>query len=148
MLRSSWFEVLQRQALLIAYKSPRECRENHGKYRWSEQYDPALPPTDASAIQAVAPSDIFNWTGPKEHLTSSSEPIAAEEKWYAVAGRVVELTAEADRDLHIALQDATGDRPGFVVAEIPAKPQWCELRQIVLPGRMYNFRFAFVPVEN
>jgi hypothetical protein len=60
----------------------------------------------------VAPSYIFNWIGPKEHLTSSSERIAAEEKWYALTGRAVELRAEADGDLHIALQDATGDRPG------------------------------------
>jgi hypothetical protein len=63
-------------------------------------------------------------------------------------GRVVELRAEADGDLHIALQDATGDRPGFVVAEIPAKPQWCELRQIVFGWTHVRFRFAFVPVEN
>ena len=37
--------------------------------------------------------------------------IAAEQKWYAVTGRVVELRAE--EDLHIALQDATGNKPGL-----------------------------------
>jgi hypothetical protein len=93
--------------------------------------DPSTPPADASAIQAVTPSDIFNWQGPTEHLTSSSERIATEQKWYALTGRVVDLRAEEDGDLHIALADATGDKPGTVVVEIPAKPQWCELRQIV-----------------
>ena len=73
----------------------------------------------------MTPSDIFNWTGPKEHLTSSSERIAAEEKWYALTGRIVELRAEANGDLHIALQEVTGDGPGS-----------------------YDFRFAFVPVGN
>ena len=28
---------------------------------------------------------------------------------------------------HIALADATSDRPGIVVCEVPAKPQWCEI---------------------
>jgi hypothetical protein len=51
---------------------------------------------------------------------------------------VIELQAEEDGDLHIALQDATGDKPGVVVAEIPAKPQWCQLRQIV---------FGWTPIE-
>src|SRR5438105_15156261 len=39
--------------------------------------------------------------------------------------------AETDGDLHIALQDATGDKPGIVVVEVPAKPQWCEIRNTV-----------------
>jgi hypothetical protein len=99
----------------------------------TEKNDAALPPTDANAIQAVTPSDIFSWQRPAEPLTGSSARIAAEQKWYAVTGRVVELRAEADGELHIALQDATGDKPGIVVAEIPAKPhkRWCELRKIV-----------------
>jgi hypothetical protein len=61
-------------APLVTYESPCECRDNHGKHRWSEKNDPSLPPTDASAIQAVTPSDIFNWKGPTEHLMSSSQP--------------------------------------------------------------------------
>jgi hypothetical protein len=57
----------------------------------------------------VTPSDIFNWQGPTEHLAASSERIAAEQKWYALTGRVIELRAEEDGDLHIALQDATSN---------------------------------------
>jgi hypothetical protein len=31
----------------------------------------------------------------------------------------------------LALQDATGNKPGIVVCEVPAKPQWCEIRTTV-----------------
>jgi hypothetical protein len=127
------------EAPLVTYESPCECRDNHGKHRWSEKNDAALPPTDTSAIQAVTPSDIFNWQGPTEHLRASSERIAAEQKWYALTWRVVDLRAEEDGDLHLALQDATGDKPGIVVAEIPAKAQWCELRQIVFGWTQVQF---------
>jgi hypothetical protein len=89
---------------------------------------PSSTACECKAIQAVTPSDIFNWQGPTEPLKSSSERIAAEQKWYAVTGRVIELRAEEDGDLHSALADASGDKSGMVVAEIPAKPQWCELR--------------------
>ncbi len=33
--------------------------------------------------------------------------------WYTLTGRVVALKVEADGDLHIALQDATGNKPGL-----------------------------------
>jgi hypothetical protein len=74
-------------------------------------------------IQAVTPSDIYSWAGPDVPLTQSSERTGIENKWFALTGRVVELRAEADGDLHIALQDATGDKPGIVVVEVPAKPK-------------------------
>jgi hypothetical protein len=128
-------------APLVSYESPCECRDNHGKHRWAAKNDPALPPSDASAIQPVTPSDIFNWQGPEEHLTSSSERIVTEQKWYALTGRVVDLRAEEDGDLHIALADVNGDKPGTVVVEIPAKPQWCELRQIVFGWTQAQFPF-------
>src|SRR5215470_2446659 len=108
-------------APLVTYESPCECRDNHGKHRWAEKNDPALPPTDASAIQAVAPSDIFSWQGPTEYLVPSSERIWSEQKWYALTGRVVDLRAEEDGDLHIALQDASSDNPGMVVVEISSR---------------------------
>ena len=128
-------------APLVTFESPCECLENHGKHRWAEKNDPATPPTDATAIQAVTPSDIFSWAGPTEYLVPSSERIWSEQKWYALTGRVVELRAEEDGDLHIGLQNATGDKPGTVVAEIPAKPQWCELRKIVFGWTQVEFPF-------
>ena len=35
---------------------------------------------------------------------------------------------EADGDIHIALEDATGNNLGTVSAEIPVGPKWCEIR--------------------
>jgi hypothetical protein len=78
---------------------------------------------DARAIQAVTPSDIYSWRGPEVALTQSSERTGIENKWFALTGHVVAVKAETDGDIHIALQDATGDKPGIVVVEIPAKPQ-------------------------
>jgi hypothetical protein len=79
-------------------------------------------------------------------LKASSERIAAEQKWYALTGRVIELRAEEDGDLHIALKDASDDRLGIVVAEIPAQPQWCELRKIVFGWTQVQFPFRKVKV--
>ena len=129
------------KAPLVTYESPCQCLDNHGKHRWAEKNDPAQPPSDASAIQAVTPSDIFSWQGPTEYLVPSSERIWSEQKWYALTGRVVDLRAEEDGDLHIALQDVTGDKPGTVVVEIPAKPEWCELRKIVFGWTQVEFPF-------
>jgi len=128
-------------APLVTFESPCECLDNHGKHRWAEKNDPALPPTDASATQAVTPSDIFNWQGPTEYLVPSSERIWSEQKWYALTGRVVDLRAEEDGDLHIALQDATGDKAGIVVCEIPAKQQWCSIRETVFSWTTTRFPF-------
>jgi hypothetical protein len=55
----------------------------------------------------------------------------------------VQCPRAEDGDLHIALQDATGDKPGIVVAEIPAKPhkKCCELRKIVFSWTYAKFPF-------
>jgi hypothetical protein len=59
-------------APLVTFESPCECRDNHGKHRWAEKNDPAQPPTNASTIQAVTPSDI------REELTKSGQRSLAE----------------------------------------------------------------------
>ena len=116
---------------LVTFESPCECRDNHGKHRWAEKNDPALPPTDASAIQAVTPSDIFNWQGPTEYLVPSSERIWSEQKWYALTGRVVDLRAEEDGDLHIAHhQPAPRSEPSQVEME---------RARVHLDGSLYAF---------
>src|ERR671930_1996964 len=108
----------------VHFVSPCECRDTRDKGRWVAKTDPSLPPTDASSIQAVTPSDIFAWAGPTERLTRYSKRIPAEEKWYALTGRVVDLRVEPDGDIHIALQNATGHKPGIVVVEVPEGPLW------------------------
>jgi hypothetical protein len=114
----------------VTFESACECRDNHGKHRWSVKNDPTLPPTDANALQSVTPSDMFSWPVPDVRLAQQSERTGIENKWFALTGRVVAVKVETDGDLHIALIDATGDKPGIVV-ETPAKPQWCEIRNMV-----------------
>jgi hypothetical protein len=128
-------------SLPVTFESPCECRDNHGEHRWAVKNDPSTPPVDASAIQTVTPSDVFSWPGPAEHLTQSSERTGIENNWFALTGRVVAVKVEMDGDLHLALQDATGDKPGIVVCEVPAKKQWCEIRETVFSWTHTRFPF-------
>jgi hypothetical protein len=121
--------------------SPCDCHDAYGEGRWSVKTDASLPPTDASAIQAVTPSDMFSWPGPDAPITMQSERTGIENKWFALTGRVVEMKVEEDGDLHVALHDVTGDKPGVVVCEIPAQPQWCEIRTTVFSWTPTRFPF-------
>ena len=125
----------------VTCESPCECSSAHGKGRWAVKNDPSTPPSDASAIQAVTPSDIFSWPVPDVHLTQHSERTGREENWFSLKGRVVAVKVEADGDLHIALSDATGDKQGIVVAEIPLGPQWCDIRTTVFSWSPTRFPF-------
>ena len=125
----------------VTCESPCECSSAHGKGRRLVKNDPSTPPTDASAIQSVTPSDMFSWPAPDVHLTQQSERTGIENNWFALTGRVVAVKAEADGDLHIALSDATGDKPGTVVCEVPAKPQWCDIRETVFGWTPTRFPF-------
>jgi hypothetical protein len=73
----------------VTFESPCECRDNHGEHRWAVKNDPSTPPTDASAIQAVTPSDVYGWPGIDVHLTMQSERTGIENNWFALTGRVV-----------------------------------------------------------
>ena len=99
----------------VTFESPCSCHDNHGEHRWAVKNDPSTPPADASAIQAVTPSDVFSWPGPAEHLTQRSERTGIENNWFALTGRVVAVKVEMDGDLHLAVQDATGEKTGIVV---------------------------------
>src|SRR6266487_3277926 len=125
----------------VTFESPCECCDNHGEHRWAVKNDPSTLPTDASAIQAVTPSDVFSWPGPAEHLTQSSERTGIENNWFALTVRVVAVKVEMDGDLHVALQDATGDKAGIVVCEIPAKQQWCSIHETVFSWTTTRFPF-------
>jgi hypothetical protein len=83
----------------FTFESPCECLDAHGKGRWAVKTDPSPPPTDASAIQAVRPSDVFSWPGPGVRVTWQSERTRRENKWFALTGRVVAVQVEAELDL-------------------------------------------------
>ena len=68
--------------------------------------------------------------------------VPSEEKWYALTGRVVDAKVEADGDIHLALEDATGNNVGTVSAEIPVGPRWCEIRQTVFGWTTQKFPFG------
>jgi hypothetical protein len=125
----------------VIFQLPCECRDNHGRARLTVKEDPSIPPAESSAIQSVTPSDIFSWPGPDVQLTERSPRTGRENDWFAVTGRVIAVKAETDGDLHIALQDATGDKPGVVVAKVPAKPQWCDIRTTVFSWTSTRFPF-------
>jgi hypothetical protein len=125
----------------VTFESPCECRDNHGKGRWAVKNDSSTPPADASAIQSVIPSDMFSWPGIDVKMTRQSERTGRENNWYSLTGRVVAVEVEADGDLHIALGDATGDKPGMVVCEVPceSKASWCEIRKTIFSWTRTQF---------
>jgi hypothetical protein len=128
----------------VIFVSPCECRSFHGKNRWIAKNDLSPVPLDKSTIQSITPSQIFAWEGlaPNVLLTGTTEErMPSEQKWYALTGRIVGLKVEADGDIHIALQDATGNAVGTVSAEIPVGPKWCEIRQTVFDWTIQGFPF-------
>ena len=129
----------------VTFVSPCECEGFHGKTRWVTKTDQAPVPSDKSAVQSVTPSQIYAWEGlgTDVDLTRyTEERMPSEQKWYALTGRVVDAKVEADGDIHIALQDATGSAIGTVSAEIPVGPKWCEIRQIVFSWTTRKFPFS------
>jgi hypothetical protein len=103
-------------------------------------------PLDKSTIQAVTPSQIYEWKGPGPDvpLTPKTDTrIAAEQKWYNLTGRLVGVKVEDDGDITLVLKDADGKKAGNVGAEIPVGPSWCELRQTVFGWTTQSFPFSF-----
>jgi hypothetical protein len=80
----------------VTVVSPCEYRDNHGEHRWAVKNDPSLPPTDASAIQAVTPSDVYGWPGIGVQLNWQSERTGRENDWYSLTGRVVAVKVQAE----------------------------------------------------
>jgi len=130
----------------VTFASPCECQGQKNGSRWPAKTDPASVPSDKSAIQAVTPSQIYDWKGPgpDEPLTPKTDTrIAAEQKWYNLTGRVVGVKVEGDGDITLVLKDADGKKAGTVGAEIPVGPTWCELRQTVFGWTTQSFPFTF-----
>jgi hypothetical protein len=104
--------------------------------------DPSLlPPVDASVTQAVTPSGVYVGRGQQHILTRRPKRTGIENNWYALTGRVVAVKVEVDGDLHLAIADATGDRPGIVVCEVRVKSQRCEMCNAVFGWTHTRFPF-------
>jgi len=63
---------------------------------------------------------------------------------FAVTGRVVAVKLEADGDLHIALNDATGDKKGTVVCDVPLNRSGVTFARLFLVGHPRDFLFRLV----
>src|SRR6476620_188095 len=129
----------------VIFISPCECEGFHCIHRWIAKTDLTPVPLDKSAIQSATPSQIYAWQGlaPDVDLASMVEArMPSEEKWYALTGRLVDAKVEADGDIHIVLEDATGNNVGTVSAEIPVGAKWCEIRQTVFGWTAQTFPFS------
>ena len=128
------------------FVSPCECQGQKSGSRWPVKTDPLPVPLDKSTIQAVTPSQIYEWKGPGPDVPLTPETdtrIAAEQKWYNLTGRLVTVKVEDDGDITLVLNDAEGKKAGTVGAEIPVGPTWCELRQTVFGWTTQSFPFTF-----
>jgi hypothetical protein len=109
----------------VIFISPCECQGFHGKHRWIAKTDLTPVPADKSVIQSVTPSQIYAGEGLAADVDLASmveARIPSEEKWYALTGRIVDAKVEADGDIHLGLEDATGNNVGTVSAEPSAWP--------------------------
>src|SRR6266513_3304064 len=116
----------------VTFTSPCDIQGQHGVDRWTPKTDPAPAPFLSLGVASVTPSQIYQWKGPGPNvpLTRKTETrLASEQKWYKLAGRVVDLRVEADGDIHIALKDSSGNKVGTVGAEIPLGARCCKFRK-------------------
>ena len=130
----------------VTFVSACECQGQKSGTRWPVKIDPSPVPSDKSTIQAVTPSQIYEWKGPGPDvpLTPKTDTrIAAEQKWYNLTGRLVSVKVEADGDITLVLKDADGKKAGSVNAEIPVGPEWCALRKLVFGWTTQSFPFTF-----
>jgi hypothetical protein len=130
----------------VTFVSPCECQGQKSGSRWPAKTDPSPVPTDKSSIQSVTPSQIYEWKGPDPNvpLTPNTDTrIPAEQKWYNLTGRLVNVKVEGDGDITLVLRDADGKKEGSVNAEIPVGPMWCELRKLVFGWTTQSFPFSF-----
>ncbi|MEY2485487.1 MAG: hypothetical protein QOH39_1135 [Verrucomicrobiota bacterium] len=84
---------------------------------------------------------MYGWAGPGVHITRKQDRIPAEQRWYALTGRVVEVRAEEDGDIHFVLADATGNQTGKVVVELPLESRWCSMRTTIFSWTDASFPF-------
>jgi hypothetical protein len=88
---------------------------------------------------------VYGWLAIGVQLNSQSERTGRENSWYSLTGRVVAVKVETDGDLHLALQDATDEKPGVVrhaiiVREILGPPRALRELDVRLQPSSYGRR--------
>jgi hypothetical protein len=108
----------------VTFVSACECQGFHGKNRCVTKTYLSPVPLDKSTIQSVTPSQIYQWQGlgPDVELAGTSgERLPAEQKWYALTGRVVDARVKADGDIYLELHDATATTLELSVPKFPLR---------------------------
>jgi hypothetical protein len=134
------------QQPMVTFGSPTECQNAHGVWRWAAKTDLMVPPASMAPGSHVRPSDIAAWEAPDREIRSRSPRTGRELKWYALTGRVVQVKAEEDGDLHIELVDVDNPHSVHVVVEIPldrhgGQTPWNAIRQTVFGWSDQRFPF-------
>ena len=95
----------------------------------------------AKDIHPITPAEMYAWQGPGI-LPRGGGRVMNELQWYAMTGRVITVQAENDGDVHMVLENAAGDKPGKIIAEIPLGMRWCAARTMAFSWT--NAVFPFV----
>jgi hypothetical protein len=135
-----------RQQPLVTFESPTECQNAHGVWRWAAKTDLTPPPGSLAAGYHVRPSDIAAWEAPDHEIRGRSPRTGRELQWYALTGRVVQVNAEEDGDLHVELVDVDNPHSVHVVVEVPldrhgGQTPWNPIRQTVFGWSDQTFPF-------
>jgi hypothetical protein len=81
---------------LVTFESPTVRRGDHGSWRWVTKTDTALPPDTIAPDHQIKPSDIAAWDEPDREINWRSPRFGREKAWFAVSGRVADVSAEED----------------------------------------------------
>ena len=97
----------------VTFVSPCECQGQKSGSRWPVKTNPSPVPLDKSTIQAVTPSQIYEWKGPGPDvpLTPKTDTrIAAEQKWYNLTGRLDSVKVENDDPADVTTSDVIASK--------------------------------------
>ncbi len=135
-----------RQQPLVTFESPTECQNAHGVWRWAAKTDLTPLPGSVAPAHQVRPSDIAAWPGADREIHSRSPRTGRELEWFALTGRVTQVKAEEDGDLHIELVDVDNPHSVHVVVEVPldrhgGQTPWNPIRQAVFSWSDQAFPF-------
>jgi hypothetical protein len=81
------------------------------------------------------------WKRPRTQRGESPPPDSDPFNGRLFLRKSCEFASQASPDFHIGPRLIRGDKPGIVVCEIPAKKQWCSIRETVFSWTTTRFPF-------